>query len=596
MKSPLLIFPILFCFTLNISAQYQVKSNNILHPEINIDYVKNNADFWIRNAFDSQYGGFYSSISRTGAVINTTQKSLISQTRHGYGFTRAFMLTGDETYLTYAQSALNFLYNYGWDNVNEGWFTFAKRDGTIDNRVGWNPNATKWGFTQHYSLLGIVANYEATNDLTAKLWIDKGMNVLNNKMWDARLGYEGYYTDASYNWSSKSGKGFTPTVDGVTTHAELLYLITQQNEHKQKFMQLADNIVDRFITSMNDSRVKVLYPEEFTNDWVMVYKTNEGSVGHFVKTAWCLGRAYLCDTTRTQYKNAAIRILNQAWNYQNGSVTIWDRVNGGPFNNINYASGTWGANGDSKDYWTVEQGFTAPMINYYITKNPIYLEMADQSLNFFMTHFIDKVNGEIYSQLDKTGTIIKNDTKGDDFKACYHSIELGYYAYLYSNLYYLHQPASLFYKFAASSTAKSISLSPIPMEEGRLRIKSVTLDGQNFTNFDAVTRTLNLAANQGGKFKVTFESIADAPSAVALVAKSEVAVYPNPTIGIVNVDGVEDANAVSVYDVAGKMLLSNTINGEAIFQINLQQLKSGIYFVHIDMKSGEKMIRKIVKQ
>lgn len=596
MRNLLLIFSFLIFHCSFSQGQYVVKSENILNPDINIDYVRNNVEFWKKNAYDPTYGGFYSSVSRNGTIININQKSLISQTRQGYGFTRAFMLTGDETYLTYAKSALDFLFDHGWDATNDGWFCFAQRNGALDNRPGgWNPNSGKWGFQQHYALVGILANYEATRDVTVKNWMDKGINSLYTHMWDSRPGFEGYYSDASANWSTKNGKGFTPTVDGITTNAELTYLITKNPVHKARFMQMADNIVDHFIPTMDDSRVKVLYPEEYSSDWVPNYNNTGGSVGHFIKTAWCLGRAYLCDTTKKEIKAAAIKILDEAWTYQNGSVSTWDHVNGGPFNALNTGTGGWSTNGDSKDYWTLEQGYTASMINYYITKNPVYLQMADESLSFFMKHMVDNVNGEIFSLLDAAGTTVRSDIKGDDFKASYHSVELGYYAYLYSSLYYLHQPASLYYKFAASGASQTISLSPIPMEEGLLRIKSVTLDGTDFVNFDPLTRTLNIAANQGGKFKVTFESVSNTPLAVASIESDRINVFPNPTRGMITIDGMEESGRVLVVDLTGKVLLEEHNQGKAFMGVNLQHLNPGVYFVVLHPSSRAKVIKKVIK-
>lgn len=598
MKKLLYIFSFVLLNCTFSQGQYVVKSKYILNPDLNIEYVRKNVDFWVKYAYDPTYGGFYSSVDRNGTVLNQTQKSLISQTRHGYGFTKAFMLTGDEKYLTYAKSALDFLFDHGWDLVNDGWNTFAKRDGTLDNRVGWNPNATKYGFQQHYALVGIIANYEATGDIQVKQWIDKSLNSLNTHMWDSRSGYEGYYSEATLNWITKSGKGFTPTVDGITTHGEMMYLLTQNQNYKTRLMQLADNIVYDILPTMNDSKVKVLYPENFNADWAINLSDNNnqiGSVGHFVKTAWCLGRAYLCDTTKIEYKAAAIRILDQTWNYKNGAVSIWDHQNGGPFNSLNISNGGWGTYGDNKNYWTLEQGFTGPMINYYITKNPTYLQMADESLDFFMKHQVDSVYGEIFSELDPTGTIIRSGVKGDDFKASYHSTEIGYYAYLYSNLYYLHQPASLYYKFAASTTTQDIALTPIPMEAGRLRIKSVTLDGTDFNNFDSKTRTLNIAANQGGKFKVTFEAISNAPNALSVNQKNRINVFPNPTSGIINIDGIDDLKNISIVDLTGKVLLEKRVQGEKSLNIDLQHLNNGIYFVVLYQNSGLKMMNKIIK-
>jgi len=605
MKTLFFVLCLILLLNAYCQGQYVVKSNNIINPDVNIDYVKNNVQFWIDHAYDPVKGGFFSNISRNGTILTSKDaniasqvyysKSLVSQTRQAYGFTRAFMLTGEESYLTYAKSALDFLFNHGWDNANEGWYVFAKSDGSIDNDRWWNPNTSKWGFQQQYALLGIIANYEATHDKTIQSWMDKGMNSINNHMWDSRVGYEGYYEQANANWSGLSGKGFTSTVDAITTNGELAYLVTQDPEKKARLAQLANIIVTRLIPTMNDSRVKALYPESFSNDWVVSSYTADASIGHFLKTAWCLGRAYLCDTTKTEFKDAAIKILDKSWTYSNGAVSIWDHVNGGPFNSLNVGTGGWGSNGYNKDYWTLEQGFTGPMINYYITKNPIYLQMADESILFYMNHFIDKTYGETFSELDQTGTILRNEIKGDDFKANYHATEFGYYAYLYSNLYYLHQPASLYYKFAATTSAQNIKLTPIPMEDGLLRIKSVTLDGTDFTAFDPISRTLNIAENQGGKFKVTYESLVT-PTAVNSTESNRISAFPNPTKGNVMIVGIEDINKVSIVDLTGKVLTESKVQGQSSINLNIQQLNSGVYFVIMHKKSGENIMKKIIKQ
>jgi len=590
---------VLLHFSIGIcKGEYIVKSNNILNPDVNIEYVKNNVDFWIKYAYDPTYGGFYSSIGRDGTILNNNQKSLISQTRHGYGFTRAFMLTGDEMYLDYAESALNFLFDYGWDNVNGGWYCFAKRDGTIDNDRAWNPNTKKWGFQQQYALLGIVANYEATRNENVKNWLDKGINSLYTNMWDSRPGYEGYFEDATFDWSQKIGKGFTCTVDAISTNTELCYLVTKETKYKDRFKQLADIIINRFIPTMDNPLVKVTYPGTFSTNWQpdLSTKSSTTSVGHFLKTAWCLGRAYLCDTTQTQYKAAAERILNETWSYQFGNYTLWDHVNGGPFYAVNILTGEGAKDYDNKDYWMLEQGFTGPLLNYYITKNPVYLQMADESINFFMNHLVDNEYGEIFSQMNPTGTIIRNSTKGDDFKASYHSTEMGYYAYLYSNLYYLHKPASLYYRFAPKTTTQNISLCPIPIEDGLLRIKSVLLDGVDFSNFNAATRTLNIAANQGGKFKVTFESYEKATTGINAFAQKSITFSPNPTPGIVRIGNIVNVSKIIIADITGKLLYQTPTKGQSSMQIDVAHLKSGVYFISFVQNSGSTISKKLIKQ
>lgn len=598
MKKSLLLLAVLLLSIFICKGEYIVKSNNILNPDLNIEYVKSNVDFWIKYAYDSVYGGFYSSIGRDGTVLNDNQKSLISQTRHGYGFTRAFMLTGDEKYLDYAESALNFLFDYGWDEVNGGWYCFAKRDGTIDNDRPWNPNTKKWGFQQQYALLGIVANYEATRDDSVKIWLDKGINSLYTNMWDAQPGNEGYFEDATFDWSQKVGKGFTCTVDAISTNTELCYLITKETKYKDRFKQLADIIINRFIPTMDNPLVKVTYPGTFSTNWQpdLTTKSSTTSIGHFLKTAWCLGRAYLCDTTQTQYKTAADRILNETWDYKFGNYTLWDHVNGGPFYAVNILTGEGAKDYDNKDYWMLEQGFTGPMLNYYITKNPLFLQMADESISFFMNYQVDNEYGEIFSEMNPTGTVIRNSTKGDDFKASYHSTEMGYYAYLYSNLYYLHKPANLYYRFLPKTTAQEISLTPVPIEENLLKIKSVTLDGVAFNTFDANSRTLHIAPNQGGKFKVTFESFEKSATGLNFFANNNITISPNPTEGIVRIENMENVSKIIIADIAGKLVHQTPATGQRSVQIDIADLKSGVYLISLVQNSGEKISRKLIKQ
>lgn len=590
-KSIFLVFLLQSLFSY---SQYVVKSEFINNPENNIEYVRKNAEFWITSAFDSNYGGFFSSIGVEGNVLDYNKKSLISQSRHGFGFTKAFMLTGDEKYLTYAASALKFLTDFGWDNVNEGWYTFAKANGTLDNRAGWNPNSKKYGFQQHYALLGITANYEATRNPVIKQWLDKGLASLEKNMWDARTGYEGYYEDASINWSTKTGKGFTPTVDAITTHTELSYLTSNLPEDKERLITLANIIVNRFIPEMDNSKVLILFPGSYSSDWVPNYSSGN-SVGHFVKTAWCLGRAYLCDTTNTHFKDAAIKILDKAWNYQNGTISTWDKINGGPYNQVVPTTGLWGTNGDSKDYWTVEQGFTGPMLNYHITKNPIYLQMADESMNFFMTNLVDKVNGEIFSQTDPTGKAVLNSTKGDDFKASYHSIEMGYYGYLYSKLYYLHQPASLYYKFEASETPYSVTLTPISYQNNLLKIKEVSLNNELFTTFDKDTRTLNIPAQVGGKFKVTFETQAQPTNVENATTTISPMLYPNIAKDHIRITGVGNIDNIVIFDVSLKIVYNQRTNNTEMIDIAVEEFKSGVYFVKLKSVDGENSMLKFIK-
>ena len=92
-------------------TQYVPTSPYLLNPELAIGYTDSCAQFWPQT-WDQQSGGFFSNIDKYGNVITSwsTNKNMLTQARNAYGLARAYMLTGNTTYLDYARSALNWMY------------------------------------------------------------------------------------------------------------------------------------------------------------------------------------------------------------------------------------------------------------------------------------------------------------------------------------------------------------------------------------------------------------------------------------------------------------------------------------------------------
>ena len=129
--------------------------------------------------------------------------------------------------------------------------------------------------------------------------------------------------------------------------------------------------------------------------------------------------------------------------------------------------------------------------------------MADESLAFFEDHFVDETYGEVYIATSASG-VPTSSRKGDFWKAGFHSTELGWFTYLYGQLFYHFRPVTLHYRFDSQASPQSHQLNPLAIAESRLSIQSIQYQGQAYTDFDPVTRQLNLPANFGGVFAVTF--------------------------------------------------------------------------------------------
>ncbi|MFZ6051041.1 T9SS type A sorting domain-containing protein [Halocola ammonii] len=86
-------------------------------------------------------------------------------------------------------------------------------------------------------------------------------------------------------------------------------------------------------------------------------------------------------------------------------------------------------------------------------------------------------------------------------------------------------------------------------------------------------------------------------NSVEELSEEQVAVYPNPTTGLLNLALEGDRQVeVSVVDITGKQWIRKTVSS-ATTQLNLTELPAGMYIVRmVDQDSGKAIFKKIIKQ
>lgn len=443
---------------------YLPKSRWILEAPPNVDYVDQCARFWFKSRDEA--GGYFTAVRRDGSVdAYFNGKSDMTQTRNAYGFVRAFMLTGDEVFLEHAEHALAYHYSL-WLPGDGGW------------------ESIHGSFAEHYGLLGPVTMCEATREAKHCDFAIKAEANLDAHLWDADPGHYGYYENGSSGWTAPNGKGFTATVDSITTH-EWLRWLADPTARSTRLHQLGNNILDHLIANLQKSNLGFGFPEHFATDWqALDVGTSNCFTGHVLKTSWMLSRLYLAfseEPLRSGAELAIEEVLTKVWD---DSLPYRFKSRGGP-----------------PEWWELEEAFNAGILGYYTGRTAElrarHLKLADAAIEAFHAVYDDPVYGETFKLPGAT-----SDFKGDYYKAGYHTTETGYYSLLYGQLLYQHRPVSLYYRFQPAAEARQIALTPLLARE--LVITAVDLNGKPFETYDAQTRKLSIPPATGGVFKVTF--------------------------------------------------------------------------------------------
>ncbi len=585
MKHAFFTLIMILTFSTKFFSQYQPSSQYIQNPELAIGYTDSCAQFWLQT-WDNQLGGFFTNINKFGNVITAwgTNKNMLTQSRNAYGMVRAYMLTGDTTYLGSAKRALNWMYEHAWDNNYGGWFQELDINGNPTNAT-----ANKTAFYQHYALLGIAAYFEATRDTLALNWLIQGYQHLENYYWDNRPAYHGYYDKTNYNNQTAWDKSFNATVDAITTHLLYLYLITKDESYKSRLQELAEEIKQHLVGSMPQQAIG--FVERFDSDWNWNNNETMTIMGHVLKAGWCLARFNQLFPD-TSYISAASYLIDNVW--QNG----YDHEYGGPHKDFNRITGEmllWGLSDSTKAWWQMEQAIVAGLQMFDITRENWYLQMADETINFYMNYFVDHQNGEVYADRTRYGGFAWNEAKGNSGKAGYHSIETGYYTYLYGSLFYAYQPIVLHYNFEALQMDRDILLTPLAIKDSNLILSSVLLEGQSYTNYDPINRILTLPSGVGGNFQITYErlNINSGSEPIASVVGFELYQnYPNPFNPATKIEfRIAEFGFVSlkVYDNLGNEVstLVNEYKPSGVYEVSFDGtgLASGIYFYQLSTSS-----------
>ncbi|MCE7007203.1 AGE family epimerase/isomerase [Kibdelosporangium philippinense] len=421
-----------------------------------------------------------------------------------YGMASAYMLTGDEDFLTVADRGSAYLQEHmrfvDTDEDVTYWYHGIDVEGTRERKLFTSEFDDDYraipAYEQIYALAGLVQNYRVTGDPSIKADIDGTMRLFERFFADPRLG--GYFSHiapadlsphAHTLGRNQSRKNWNSVGDHAPAYLFNLYLATGEDKHLRMLEHTFDMIVSHF-----PDRETPFVQERFHADWspdrTWGWQQDRAVVGHNLKIAWNL--------TRMNAVRAKYDYQQMASNLAKTMLDVGrDTRRGGWYDLVNRQEPHDFVWHDRKAWWQQEQAILAYLVLAGHRREPEFLAHARDAEAFYNAFFLDHDEGGVYFNVLASGIPYLVGTerlKGSHSMSMYHTSELCYLATVYNGLLIHGEPLDLWFRPRPDADFPEglLRVAPDVLPAGRVRLDSVLVDGQPFKDFDAKGMTVQL--------------------------------------------------------------------------------------------------------
>lgn len=479
-----------------------------------IKQIEQLGDFYINAQFGSKnnidYKNYRTELTLEGTHLSGKYRQETDTiSRLIYGFASAYNLTGKEEYLEAAEKGTEYLRKHfrALDTSEDicYWYHAIDVDGEKVRKIF----ASEFGddydaipaYEQIYALAGPIQTYRVTGDKRIYADANRTINLFERHFKDNDKG--GYFSHidpvtfdprADSLERNRARKNWNSVGDHTPAYLINLYLATGEKQFADMLLYTADIIAQRFPDYENSPFVQEKFHEDWSKDQSWGWQGNRAVVGHNLKIAWNLTRVFSIEGKET-YKEIAQKIAELMPKHgmdiqRTGWYDVVDRVleNGQQFHRF-----AWH---DRKAWWQQEQGILAYLILNGVFGGEEYLKYARESSSFYNAWFLDHDSGGIYFNTLANGLPYLMGTereKGSHSMSGYHSFELCFLASVYSNLLITKQGMDFYFKpYPKNLKDNILRVAPDILPSGSIKIESVTINGEDYHNFNAEDLTVKL--------------------------------------------------------------------------------------------------------
>jgi mannose/cellobiose epimerase-like protein (N-acyl-D-glucosamine 2-epimerase family) len=422
-----------------------------------------------------------------------------------YGFSTAYMLTGDERYLEAAEKGTEYLREhmrfYDRDENIVYWYQGIDVSGSRETKVF----ASEFGddldaipaYEQIYALAGPVQTYRITGDPRILRDAEMTLDLFDRFYLDRDFG--GYFshldpitlspTSESLG-ANRAKKNWNSIGDHAPAYLINLFLATGDERCARMLEATFDTIVKQFPDYSTSPFVQERFHQNWAPDRTHMWQQDRAVVGHNLKIAWNLMRMFGL-RPKAEYEALARAIAERMPEVgmdglRGGWYDVMERVLGQGEERHRFAFH------DRKAWWQQEQGILAYLILRGVLGDDAFGRVARESASFYNAFFLDHDDGAVYFNVLADGVPFLVGTerfKGSHSMSGYHSTELCYLAQTYLNLLIEGNPMTLHFKprpdgFRGRGPGRALRVAPDILPPGRAALEAVWIDDRPHLDFD----------------------------------------------------------------------------------------------------------------
>ena len=378
-----------------------------LAVELELELKGNILNFWIENALDKKYGGFYGYLSNDNSPLVTASKGSIQCSRILWTYSAAYRMFGDQEYLKMAEYAYDYLTEYFIDPEYGGVFWELEYTGEI-------LNPKKQLYAIAFALYGMTEFYRASGNkdalgMAVNLYETIEANGFDNKN-------NGYTEAFSRDWQEikdfRLSEKDTNECKSMNTHLhimeayESLYISHRDKRLKNSLENIVHLFLEKFIDKKN-YHLSLFFDKSWTN------KTDRISFGHEIECSWLL------------YRTA--RSLNNL-SLINDVIPVSIRMAAGcagaidPDHGLIHEQDLNGKVTDTDKHWWPQAEAMVGFLNaYQVSGDPQFANLSLNSWEFISKYLINRKYGEWFSKVDRKGNPSTVLEKAGFWKSPYHN-------------------------------------------------------------------------------------------------------------------------------------------------------------------------------